>query len=539
MTGGRYHGSPRLLATFLVILCASAVFIRLFGLATLLPWNTAWMIFGDPGQHYLGWAFYRGEDWHWPPGRIETMGLPLGTSIGLTDAIPLLALLFKPLNAWLPGNFQYFGLWMLVCYVLNGYFGLRLVARLTDHGLLQALGAAFFVLSPPLMLRGYGHEALMAHWLLLAAIETCLGDWRWRRWLLLNALAALIHPYLLVMVFGILVAHATAVIRANEEQPFKMLGQIIGFIAVDLSLLWFAGYFVGSGSLAAEGYGFFSMNILAFFDPLLRWSRFLKPMPVGTEGQYEGFLYLGAGAILLMALAIGVQLLQPVQPPRRHIPLIVVSIVFWLLALSNVVTLGSIELFVIPLPDQLLELLSIFRASGRFGWIAFYLLNFAILVPILYRLPTRRAVLVLLGALALQLADFWPKYNEFRQFIRSRHQWTTPLASTDWVEYAKQAKRLLLIPPHPPLEGVYLPFAHLAASHGLATNAAHLSRSAPTASAFSLGIADELVSGKRDPRTIYVFHGLDTVRQLPLSLQAEIQPLDGLFILPPMNEKES
>lgn len=538
MTEGDYQSRARPLANLLVTLFATALFIRLFGVATLLPWNTAWMIFGDPGQHYLGWAFFRGEGWHWPPGRIETMGLPLGTSIGLTDAIPLLALLLKPLHASLPADFQYFGIWMLACFILNGYFGLRLVARFTDRSLLQTFGAAFFVLSPPLMLRGYGHEALMAHWLLLAAIETCLGNWRWRRWLLLNALAALIHPYLLVMVCAIMLAHATAVFQAREEKLSSLPGQIIGFVAIDLALLWLAGYFGGSGSLAAEGYGFFSMNILAFIDPLLRWSRFLKPMPVGTEGQYEGFLYLGAGAILLMTLALGVQLLQPVRPARRHLPLIVVAIAFWLLALSNVVMLGSIKLFTIPLPAILLELLSIFRASGRFGWIAYYLLSLAILVPILCRLPTRSAALVLLGALALQIADFWPKYSEFRQFIRARHQWTTPLASAAWEASARQADRLLLVPPHPPLEGIYMPFARLAAHHGLSTNAAHLSRSAPAASGFGNRVAEELVAGKRDPRTIYIFYEHDTVRKLPLSLQSEIQRLDGLFVLPPVNTKE-
>jgi hypothetical protein len=166
----------------------------LFGYATLNPANVAWMMQGDPAQHYLGWQFFRCEPWQWPLGRINSYGYPAGTTIVFSDAIPLLALAFKPFNALLGSEFQYFGLWILSCYLLTGLFAQRLMGWFTPHPWLRMLGACLFILSPPMLMRGYGHEALMAHWLLLAAMHGFLAAWSPRKWLLLLVTAALTIP---------------------------------------------------------------------------------------------------------------------------------------------------------------------------------------------------------------------------------------------------------------------------------------------------------------------------------------------------------
>ncbi len=59
---------------------------------------------GDWVPHYFGWHFFRVEPWHWPPGVVAGYYAPLGTSIGLTDSIPLAAYLLKPLGPWLPAR---------------------------------------------------------------------------------------------------------------------------------------------------------------------------------------------------------------------------------------------------------------------------------------------------------------------------------------------------------------------------------------------------------------------------------------------------
>ena len=48
--------------------------------------------------HFLGWHLYRASPWTWPIGATPFQIWPVGSSIGLTDSIPIFAFLFKPLD---------------------------------------------------------------------------------------------------------------------------------------------------------------------------------------------------------------------------------------------------------------------------------------------------------------------------------------------------------------------------------------------------------------------------------------------------------
>jgi hypothetical protein len=517
-------------------------YLYLFGPATLNPLNVAWMLQGDPAQHYLGWQFFRNEPWHWPLGRITRLGIPEGTGIVFTDSIPLLALLLKPFSAFLPAEFQYFGLWMLACYLLTGYFALRLLGPFTENRALRIAAASFFLLSPPLLLRGYGHEALMAQWLLLAGIDACLRGWQWPRWFVLVLVAALVHPYLLLMMLGLLCA---ANLQAGLVEPgglMKRARQNAVILAGLVVVLFAAGHVGIKGSLAGEGYGFFSMNLAALVDsetePNFGHARLVPDIPAATQGQYEGFLYLGGGMILLGVLAIGLMLARigPAAPARATPvwPLIAVAAVFWLLALSNEITFARWHLFTVPLPSALLDLLSIFRASGRLGWPAFYLVTLGILVVIVRRLPARVALGALLAALLLQVVDLGSHYRGLRKAIEARTHWVTPLQSPQWQSLAAGADRLLILPPHPRMEDLYIPFAHLAAAHGLATNAAHTARVEPARiEADGRGLGASLAHGGYDPRTLYVMPQREGLAHVPPALAGRLLELDGYHVLPP------
>ena len=532
----------------LVGLLGLLLYLYVFGPATLNPTHYAWMMKDDPAQHYLGWQFFRNEPWHWPLGHISRIGIPEGTSIVFTDSIPLLALLFKPFSGLLPAEFQYFGLWILACYLLTGFYALRLAGHFIDSPAQRVVVACFFLLSPPLHLRGYGHEALMAQWLLLAGMDVYLGGWQWRRWLALVLVAALVHPYLLLMTLGLLfAANVQALWLTHNPRPKTLAWQnLVIFIALTVTIA--AAGHIGSGrAMAGEGYGFFSMNMASLLSPVLSGSRFFRDFATATEGQYEGFVYLGAGVIFLgiMALAFSLPRRQEIQPPsqlrqpaqflpRLIWPLAIVAFVFWLLALSNHVTLLESSLFTVPLPDAVLNLLSVFRASGRFGWPAFYLLTLGILVVVSRCLPARLALGVLIAALVLQIGDLSGQHRKLRNLIRTRAQWVTPLQSPQWTVLAARADTLLILPPHPAMEIIYMPFAHLAATHGLATNAAHTARVDPARiQAFGQGIAKALAQGGYNPRTLYVMPQREGIANVPPALVGSIIELDGYFVLPP------
>jgi hypothetical protein len=121
--------------------------------------------------HFLGWHLFRNGAWHWPPGLIAGYLEPLGSAIGFTDSLPLLAFALKPFASALSQPFQYFGLWLLACYVLQGVFGALVVSMWTERTGAQVLGAIAFALMPALLAR-IAHPPRCEHWLLLWLVCT-------------------------------------------------------------------------------------------------------------------------------------------------------------------------------------------------------------------------------------------------------------------------------------------------------------------------------------------------------------------------------
>src|SRR5262245_56773695 len=88
-------------------LIGTLAFMRVYGTATLNPTHLEWLIHGDFSQHLFGWLFFRNDQVGWPLGRISSYIYPLGTTVGLTDSTPWVALLLRPFSSVLPANFQY------------------------------------------------------------------------------------------------------------------------------------------------------------------------------------------------------------------------------------------------------------------------------------------------------------------------------------------------------------------------------------------------------------------------------------------------
>jgi len=98
------------------LLAGVAIFLLTYGFPILVPTNVNWLmtVRQDWGTHYLGWFFYRNEPWHFPLGGVSGYYYPLGTNVGFTDSIPLMAIFFKIFSPILPADFQYFGIWFLL-----------------------------------------------------------------------------------------------------------------------------------------------------------------------------------------------------------------------------------------------------------------------------------------------------------------------------------------------------------------------------------------------------------------------------------------
>lgn len=261
-------------------------FVLFYGLAIVNPVNTDWIWHAathDTAQHYLGWQFYRAGA---SGGIITGLAYPQGLSMVFMDVIPLLALTFKPFSAILPTNFQYFGLWGLLCYLLMGGLSAILLNKIWRQAvgsnsnwrpLFVAAGSLIFVASPVMMARSFYHPALAGQWIILLGLlliidSTKLRQWQFNLvWTIVLVVAILIHPYFLPMMGALLLL---AIIRrwprVTGTTAQRWLKTIISAIAPAVAALAIfaalGGFSLGSGSEVhdLEDKGF---NLLSFVNP--------------------------------------------------------------------------------------------------------------------------------------------------------------------------------------------------------------------------------------------------------------------------------
>jgi hypothetical protein len=500
-------------------LAGAGFFVWIAGTRALDPGEIGWLMRYDWPIHFFGWHFFRGEAWHWPPGLIHSYYAPMGTSIGFTDSIPLVAFALKPFHAWLPATFQYIGPWLLACFALQGAFGAWLMSRWTPRVWVQVSGAALLVLMPTLLIR-IGHPALCAHWLLLWVLVIAArgddGRFRAGEWAALGLVGGLLHPYLAVMALAML----SAVVLTPASRAFA--GRVALLVLAGAATLlgwWAAGLFSVSGaeSMASEGLGHYSMNLLAPVTPT-GWSQFLPDLPRATAGQdFEGFQYLGLGALMLVltAAALVARRVGPVAAfaPTRSAwqgfgaALFAVAVLMGAFALSPKVTAGGGVLLDYSGPWT--ERFAVFRSTGRFFWPLGYLVVAWALAAVSTRLPSRVALTMLLTFVTLQALDLHGAHEERRRSARSPafYAWDNPMVSPVWSRALPEYDHLVLYPP--PQCGAspmaYEPAAYQAGLHGLTLNAGGVARPDDAARLrYCHELGDQLTAGQIDGRSFYI-----------------------------------
>ncbi|GAA5234655.1 hypothetical protein FOZ76_20690 [Verticiella sediminum] len=494
------------------LLIGLASFFVLVGPRVLRWDNLAWLGHGDSATHYLGWLFFRQGPWTLPLGMNPDYGLALANSIVYSDSNPLLALLFKPFGPWLPTVFQYFGFWILACFLLQAWIAYRLLGLATQRASVRAMGTVFFAFAPIMMIRLTEHLSLGGHFLLLAALYlVCAPAPRRRRlaWWALLAVSVLVHAYLFAMVALLwLVDLGGRSWRREVHVRSAVLEAALGLGLTALAC-WQAGYFVPGGGAAQGGYGFYRANVLALFNPM-GWSYLLDTIAQGP-GEYEGYVYLGLGVLLLYACALP-RLLQAPRTAfegwRRHALLGLALVGLTLFAISNTVGFGPYA-WSFPLPDRLYQLAGVFRASGRMMWPVYYALVLLSIVLVLRLYPPRAAAVLLAIGLAVQLVDTHAGWSQQRwHWMRTpATAWETPLRDPFWALAGQRYAKLRLAPPQNAAPR-WQPLADYAGRHGMATDAVYLARvDARALAAAQADMRARLQEGRYDADTLYVIEG--------------------------------
>ena len=209
-------------------------------------------------------------------------------------------------------------------------------------------------------------------------------------------------------------------------------------IAITLGAGYCIGAFYSGEVLGAVGYGYFSMNLNSYINPISphfygenNWSQFLSDRKY-FGGQNEGFNYLGVGVIASAALsAVAVTVTQFKKIFRfiiNRFGIIFSTICLTVFAFSNAVYWNDQLLVEIPYSEKLQLLFGMFRATGRFGWLLFYLVFLFALYGI-YSAVKKPAIACALFApfIALQIYDISgvliEKHDYFYNFSTENRQY--------------------------------------------------------------------------------------------------------------------
>lgn len=530
------------------VLLGIVAFYVVVGPRVLNPINIAWLEGGDPATHYLGWLFFRNADWAFPLGLNPNYGLELGNAIVFSDSNPLFAILFKLFSPVLPEPFQYFGIWIFVCFILQAWFSWKLIGLVSDSNAIRLLGAGFFVFSPAMIWRlhwNIGHLSLVGHFLVVAALYLVFrpkSEKRLLAWGCLLVVAALVHAYFLGMVMLLWLADLVGRITKGDQTIHQALSEL-GVLAPVIGLVcWQAGYFsVGRGAIAS-GYGRYRMNLLSPIDPGKAdyglWSSIMMNLS-GDEGHHEGFNFLGIGVIALLFFTIPVLIrgkVNLVAAVCKKPFLLILLGGFALFALSNKVGIGPYN-FEYSLPELMLSGANIFRASGRMFWPCFYALLYVAIFLIVRGNGRRTAIFLMALAIILQVVDTSTAWRKIRHklMVDAHSEWSTPLKDQFWGHAAVKYRKVRWIQPGNAGDH-WKTFAAYAGKYNLASDVAYVSRISESALSDAHGkAAIALHSGQFDPDTLYILDE-ESLSQAVLNVNSDtdlLTQIDGYNVLAP------
>lgn len=437
-----------------VIVFSAFFFAGFYGVQCLNPCNADWLLSGglDISQHYAGWLFFRKEAWTFPPGCFTGLSWPNAMSIIYLDSIPLCAVFFKIFQPVLPEQFQYFGWYSLICFLLQGILGVKIARKYVKSEPAAFLMGALTVMTPAFLWRTFLHVALNSHYIILLALlgifyyQEYFAGQKWRQvwyWAMLGLLCCMVHMYFLPMCFVILCAFLYLDIRSENRAGIWQGLVMTAFWAGALIPMYFMGGFMPGMVVSDLGFQWKkTFNLNGFVNPQ-GWSRIFPNLALHTYGQSEGFAYLGIGVMVCILAAVFFSLMQwRTMSPKRNIlvryikdPTLQACAAIFALsvaaAASPVVTLGS-RAVTLPIPKKLEELWMIFRASGRLVWPAVYLLLFGSGV-VLSRCQKRKVVVsVLTTGVILQFADISAEVWDRGRVAREPAAFVSELEDPGW-----------------------------------------------------------------------------------------------------------
>ena len=439
MNGGQGRALPCLLAALLGLGLALLVYPPAFLRGDAARFHSLALAGNDAVEYTLAWRALADYGEPWPSLKTTLFNHPEGASIALLDGLPLVATAFRPLLAFLPEGFHYFGWWTMLAVVLQGVGGVVLLRAAGVCGVAGGLCGAALALAMPIFVGRLhmSHVSLCTQWLLLFAIALCVHATRQpvavRRALLAGAPLALgavaVHPLLGLQA---LLFALTALWLARGAWAAKVgAGALLCALFVG-ACAWLGLFEVESfGNRVALGAFGFSPWAMIFGEPDTVREAY-------ASQSVEQDAWLGWGCVLLLACAM-------VFRPRARVADTALAWVVLALAVIAVSPWWRHGLryadFSGLLPDFVLELYAVHRATVRLAWPLVICLTLLPLAHIWRAWPRRRAALVVGLALPLQAFAAYPYWMAEAEQARLGYQRPAPLPPV-----LAGATRLLAVP---------------------------------------------------------------------------------------------
>ena len=492
-----------------------SAFITVVGLGILNPRNVSWLLADfDMTLEYLGWAFYRFGPWTFPIGLNPNFGLDISSSIIYSNSMPLFAIVFKPFSALLGEPFQFWGIWILLCFVLQAWMAWLLMSLITKDIWLKIFSTGLLLFSPPMFSQIGFHNSTIGHFPILMAFYLILRPKQNNRtlwWSILLPCTLMIHPYTFAMLVALWLADLLDKLLIQKKLSiFQVLLEMVCAFTTTILVAWQAGYFMNV-SPGETGFGMYRMNLLAIFDPsgfdAANWS-FLYSLPwVRSNNNYEGFVYLGLGLIAVLAISLPMMARhyeKLIKLLRGHVFIFLCLICLAFFALSNNIGIGAWT-FTLPLTPKLFSIASILRASARMFWPVFYVIAIAGIFFLIRGYSKRISMTVLGIALAVQIFDTSGAWLEIKNKIN--HPGAQPVSSLSdpfWSDAAKHYRKVVRVPVWNE-QAIWEKFANYAAQYQLGTNSVFMGRvDQQKIERSNQKIKEMLVQGKFEPDTLYI-----------------------------------
>ena len=406
---------------FLIITSISFCFY-LLGPNYISPLNSEWLFSGDLSTYQLGWQFFKLDEWRFPLGINPNYGIYLNSSVVFSDSLPLVAIFFKIFKNFLPSEFQYFSIWILVCVYLQLYFSFKIIYKITNNLLYSAVSSLFFGIATVFIHRSGIHLSLFGQWIILSFFYVELLDknkFYYKNLIIL--LSTTIHFYFTIILLIIFFIEKVIDYFRNKKLIKSILIQTSIILFASLFLMYIIGYFsLNLDDGLGWGYGYYNFNLNSFFNPVgqtniseVIWSNFLAKREF-QNGQIEGFSYLGVSGFIFLIIFLFNMFNKRNNIIYSNIKIFTICVIFLILSTSNNIYFDQTSIIKIPLNKFFYAIASIIRASGRLIWPIYYLIFIVGIIFIYQNFQKKISLLIILILLLVQIVDISKGLNQYK-----------------------------------------------------------------------------------------------------------------------------